>query len=258
MPLPLVERSGKEIAERIRSRVESLKDVRDCHNVVVRAIGRKYDVTMHVSLDSDLSFDEVHRIASEVEWEVKKMIPESRVTVHTEPFKKVGSNLWETVREISDRVPGSRGVHDVHIQEINRKIAIDMHLEVSANMNMREAHAVADKVEEKLKRVIKNIGDVSIHVESISELVSKEMSDTSLELSSEIEHIAMGFPEIKEAKVVSIRRLGENQHLVMKCYFNPKINISKVHEVSSKLEVKIKNNFPRIERVDIHQEPLGG
>ncbi len=255
MPFLLLGRSEKEIAKRIKTKVESFKEVRDCHNVAVRAIGRKYDVTMHVSLDSNLSFDEVHRIASEIEREIKRMIPESRITVHTEPVSRAGSNLWETVKEISDKVPGSRGVHNVHIQEINGKIAIDMHLEVSANMNIEEAHAVADKVESKIKKAVKNVGDVSIHVESVSERVSKEMSETSLELSSEIEHMAMNFPEIKEAEVVSIRRLGENQHLVIKCYFDPKTNIRKVHDVSSKLELKIKSKFPRIERVDIHQEP---
>ncbi len=255
MSLPLVERSEKDIAKRIKARVEALKAVRGCHDIDVRMTGRRYAVTMHVLLDSDLSFDEVHQIASEVEEVTKKIIPDSTVTVHTEPFKGAGGNLWETVKEIADRVPGTRGVHDVHIQQIDGKTCIDMHLEVSDNISIRDAHSIADKIEAKLRRSVKNIGDISVHMEPVSELVSKEMADTPLELSSMIEDMAESFPEIKEAQVVSIRSIAGNQHLVMKCYFDPNMSINKAHDIVSKLEIKIKNRFPRMERVDIHQEP---
>jgi divalent metal cation (Fe/Co/Zn/Cd) transporter len=256
MPLPLVERSEKEIARRIKARVESLKDVRGCRKITIRMTGRKYAIAMHVLLSSNLSFGEVHRIASEVEEETKRIVPDSIVHVHTEPSEKEGSGILEAVREIADKVPGTRGVYGVHIQQINKKTLIDMHLTVSDSMSVEEASAVAGMIERNLKKAIKNVGEVYIRIEPISELVSKEMTNIPLELNLRIEHMAESFPEISKARVVSIRNIVGNRHqqLVMNCYFDPKTSIRRVHEVSSLLEVRIKSNFPRMERIDIRQK----
>lgn len=64
MPLPLIERSEKELVQAIKRRVESISDVRNCHEVSVRMIRKRYDVDMHVSIKSNLRFEDVHKIAS--------------------------------------------------------------------------------------------------------------------------------------------------------------------------------------------------
>lgn len=72
MPLPLVERSEEEIARIIKRRVEAIKDVRGYHQLSVRMTGKRFYVEMHVLLDSNLRFEDTHKIASDIEREVKK------------------------------------------------------------------------------------------------------------------------------------------------------------------------------------------
>ena len=103
MSLPLIERTEKEIAQAIKRRVQSLNDVRSCHQISVRTLGRRYDVSMHVSLDRNLSFEDVHKISSKIEREVRAMILNARVTVHTEPVGTNRHDVWQLVEDISER-----------------------------------------------------------------------------------------------------------------------------------------------------------
>ena len=255
MPLPLVERSEKEIAQIIRKRVEAIKDVRGYHQLSVRMTGKRFYVEMHVLLDSNLRFEDAHKIASDIEREVKNVVPNARVTVHTEPVGGARGSIWRLVKETAEGVPGSRGVHNVHIQEINGKLCVDLHLEVSANMTVKQAHDVSDQVERKIREANPNISEITIHVESASKRISRELTGVETGLESYIEHVAERFPEIKHVHGIEVRKIGDSLHIVLRCHFDPNINMKKAHELSSKLEGAIRSSYPNIARIDVHEEP---
>lgn len=255
MPLPLVERSEKELVQTIKRRISTLRDVKDCHDVSVRMIGKKYDVDMHVSLESNLRFEYVHKIASEVEREVKNIIPNARVTVHTEPVGGNKNGVWRLVKEIAEGVPGSRGVHNIHVQKIDERLKIDLHLEVAANITVRQAHEISAQVERKLREANPKITEITVHVESASDEVSRELEDVETGVKWYIEHVAKGFPEIKDVQGIAIRRIDSSLHVVLQCYFDSNISIEQAHQVSNKLEKAIKSVYPNIERIDVHEEP---
>jgi len=127
LPLPLVERSEKEIGQMIKKQVEAIKEVKGSHQISVRMTGKRFHVRMHLLLDSNLKFEDVHKIASNVEREVNKVVPNARVTVHTEPVGSNRHNLRRMVKEIAESVPGSRCVHDIHIQKTGGKLCVDLH-----------------------------------------------------------------------------------------------------------------------------------
>lgn len=255
MPLPLVERSEKEIAQIIRKRVETIKDVRGYHQLSVHMTGKRFYVEMHVLLDSNLRFEDTHKISSNIEREVKKVVPNARVTIHTEPLGASRESIWRLVKETAEEVPGSRGVHNIHIQEIDGKLCIDLHIEVSANMTVKQAHDVSEQVESRIKVVNPNISEVTIHMESASERISRELKGAETELESYIEHVAERFLEIKLVHGIEIRRIGDSLHVVLRCHFDPNINMQKAHEISNSLEREVKSAYPSIARIDVHEEP---
>jgi len=255
LPLPLVERSEKEIAQIIRKRVETIKDVRGYHQLSVHMTGKRFYVEMHVLLDSNLRFEDTHKISSNIEREVKKVVPNARVTIHTEPLGASRESIWRLVKETAEEVPGSRGVHNIHIQEIDGKLCIDLHIEVSANMTVKQAHDVSEQVESRIKVVNPNISEVTIHMESASERISRELKGAETELESYIEHVAERFLEIKLVHGIEIRRIGDSLHVVLRCHFDPNINMQKAHEISNSLEREVKSAYPSIARIDVHEEP---
>jgi divalent metal cation (Fe/Co/Zn/Cd) transporter len=256
LPLPLIERSKQEIERAIRNRVESIEGVKGVTNLDVRVSGKRLDVNILLLLANNLKWEDAHKIALKVERQVIKEYHGARVTVNTEPIGDGSGSVWRQVKGIAESEPGSRGVHNIHIQRINEKLAVDMHLEVSANMTVMQAHQVADKVEKKVKAVSPNISDVTIHIESASERVSREQAGFETELESYVAHVAERFPEIKDICNIKVRRVADATHLVLECRFDPNLSIEKAHEISSRLEKEIKNAYPEITRIDVHEEPV--
>jgi divalent metal cation (Fe/Co/Zn/Cd) transporter len=252
----LVERSEKEIASAIRKRVERLRDVRNCHQVSVRTIGSRFEVAMHVSLDTNLKFETVHEIASTVEKEVKKILPTARVTVHTEPVGRNKHDISRLVRDVAERTSGSRGVHNIHVQEVDGRTFLDFHLEVAADTTVKAAHEIADQVEGELKKADHTIAGITVHTESASDIVSKESVQATSDIEPYILDTAKGFPEIKGVQGIMIRRAGASLHIaITKCYFRPDITMEQAHAICNKIEKAIRTAYPNVERIDIHEEP---
>jgi len=255
LPLPLVERSEEEIAQIIRKRVEAIKDVGGYHQLSVRMTGKRVYIEMHVLLESNLRFEDAHKISSEIEREVKSVVPNARVTIHTEPRGGSREGIWRLVKETAEGVPSSRGVHNIHVQEIDGKLCVDLHLEVSANMTVKRAHDVSDQVEKKIKEANPNISEIIIHVESAQRRISRELTGVETGLESYIEHVAERFPEIKRVHGIEVRKVGDTLHVVLRCNLDPNINMKKAHEISNSLEREIRSAYPRIARIDVHEEP---
>lgn len=254
MPIPIVERSEKEIANAVKKRVEAISDVKDCHQVTVRVTGKRCDVDLHVSLDISLSFEDVHRIASKIEREVRHILPQARVTVQTDPHGHRREDIRALVKEIAEKVPGSRGVHNVHVQRINEKLCLDFHLEVSANMSVKRANEISNEMEKRLKAANLNISEITIHMESASDLISRELQGGGTEFKWFVEHTARRFPRIKRIHGIRIRRIGDRLHLILHCSFDPNLTVKQAHDASTELENAIRAAYPIVDRIDIHEE----
>jgi len=255
VPLPLVDRSAQDIEQKIRRKVESLKDVKGIRHVTVRLGAKRLDVNVHVFLRDELGTQAAHRIALNIERTVRAAYPNARVSVDTEPIRSESESIWAAVKESAEGVPGSRGAHNVHVQTVDGKLYVDLHLEVSANMTVKNAHDVAEEVEKRIKKVHPDVAGVTVHVESASELISRELSGIETELEAFIRDAAKKYPEISSISNISFREFGGDVHLVLNCRFDEKITIKEAHEISSQLESDIKKAYPRITRIDIHEEP---
>ena len=216
LPLPLVDRSPQQIEQRIRREVEKLGDVKGIRHVTVRLSAKRLDVDVHVFLDNSITGEDAHRIAFDIEKKVRNLYPSARISVDTEPVKPEGKSIWKAVKEAAEGAPGSRGAHNIHIQTVDGKLYVDLHLEVSANMTVKQAHDVADEVEKRIKAVNSDVSGVTVHLESASERISKELTGVETELEAYIADAAKQFPEIKRVSDISIRRFGEIIHVVSK------------------------------------------
>jgi divalent metal cation (Fe/Co/Zn/Cd) transporter len=255
LPIPMVERSEDEVARIVRSKVEGTKGVKSLHDLTVRITRKRIDVSVHVVLDGEPQPEDAHRIASDIESAVKTAFSSARVTIHTETADGEGEKIWKLVKEIAQQTPGSRDVHSIHVQMIDEKLYVDLHLEVSANMTVKQAHEVADQVEERIKKANPQISEITVHMESASDRISKELMGVDTELQLYVEHLARHFPEIKGIHGVTARRFGEELHLVFHCSFDPNAPIEKAHEVTRELEKAIRDAYPKITRIDVHEEP---
>ncbi len=255
MPLPLIQRSEEEISQNIRKKVQTVRDIKEVRRLSVRVSGKRLEVDLLVSVSNAQEIISPHRIAQAVENAVRSEYPNARVAVHTEPAENGQAGVWKLVKDTAESTPGSRGVHNIHIQRVGKQLCIDLHLEVSSNMTVKQAHGIADQIESRIKAANPDLSDITVHIESASNRIARELAGVERELESYIEDTAKDFPEIKSVRGIQVRKFGNFEHLILQCQFDPNLKIQKAHEAANRLEKNIRDAYPNITRIDIHEEP---
>ncbi len=62
-------------------------------------------------------------------------------------------------------VEGVTGCHDIRTRGTRECVFLDLHVEVQRTLSLQDAHDIADRVEERLKKEIPAIKDVVVHLE---------------------------------------------------------------------------------------------
>jgi len=84
----LIDTAPKGMQAQIKRVVEGMPDIIDCHNIRIRASGPNLYVDIHVHMDGHQSLDRVHSLTDAIEEAIRKLIPDTDVTVHPEPLEK--------------------------------------------------------------------------------------------------------------------------------------------------------------------------
>jgi cation diffusion facilitator family transporter len=71
--------------EKIRTAVEELPEILDCHNVRIRSVGHQSFIDLHVRINGDLTLREAHELTEEIERVIGEIVPSSDIVVHPEP-----------------------------------------------------------------------------------------------------------------------------------------------------------------------------
>jgi len=74
-------------------------------------------------------------------------------------------DVQKLIKDIACNNQGVQEVHKVRTRYISTSIQIDMHIVVDGSISVREGHAIADEVENRIMDGIPNVLDVVIHVD---------------------------------------------------------------------------------------------
>ena len=70
-----------------------------------------------------------------------------------------------------------------------------------------------------------------------------------------LSNLTKRFPEITAVHGVKVRRNHESLNIVLRCRFDPKMSIKQANEISRKLEATIRNAYPIVGGLEVHEEP---
>lgn len=73
------------------------------------------------------------------------------------------------IMELALSVPGVADPHNLRTRRIGRDIAVDLHIRVDGDMQVREAHGISSEIEVLIRRRFGKSSFVSIHVEPVGE-----------------------------------------------------------------------------------------
>jgi len=244
----------------------SVPGVLSCHRV--RSRGHEQDVyaDLHIRVDPEMSTDQAHSIAHEVQRRLRESQPDLRdVTIHVEPSRApqaepgVGSDqpVASHLRKLADEL--GIGVHDLWIREVEGHYHADLHLETDGALSLQEAHRVASSLEKKARQQVPQLAEVTTHIEPQGQpavAADDGMEDT--QIAHIVQQVADEALEAGACHRIQARRDDRGWTISMHCYLPGDLPMAEAHRVSSRLESRLRQKIRGLERVVIHTEPRSG
>jgi divalent metal cation (Fe/Co/Zn/Cd) transporter len=167
-----VEPSGGrgDVRERAHAAALGVRRVREVHNVRVLSVDSGIEVSLHLKLPGDLSLDEAHEIAEDVERAIRDAVPEvASVQTHIEPLTEAREGMRvrgdrELVERIVRDVAG-KAPEDLRFLHTDEGLVAYLTLRLERDTPLADAHGAASRIEEAIRRERPEIADVIVHTE---------------------------------------------------------------------------------------------
>jgi cation diffusion facilitator family transporter len=163
------------IRERAHAAALGVPRVREIHNISVLDVDGATELSLHLKLPGELTLEEAHEVASQVERVIVEAVPEvDAVQTHLEPLAEGSAGreaaaadiALETacVRRIVEDATGGepRELRFLHTDE---GLVAFLTLGLDASSALADAHAHASQIEERIRRERPEIADVIVHTE---------------------------------------------------------------------------------------------
>jgi len=167
------ETGHENIFDRIRA--VAARNNFNVHDVSVQDLGGRLHVEQHLELDENLRLKEAHDLATSVEAEMRKEVPEiSTILTHIEsepatiePGEKVSRDaaLEARLKPILKEFPEILDMHDMEIKRVRGKVYMSCHCTMSDDLPLSRVHDVATALEIRFKQVAPELFKVLIHPE---------------------------------------------------------------------------------------------
>lgn len=267
----LTDGAPRELATQIQTRIAQIENVTEVRRVRVRRAGNKFFADAVIAAPRTLSFEQIHTLSELVEkdaMQVARTFSEQGdvdVVVHVEPMPSPKETVIDQIHYLAELL----GVHahDIHVREVNGKLEADFDLEVQADMELNEAHAVATQLEQTVLQSNNLLCRVTTHLEAPnSQIVQRQdVTEHYLVIASNICQIADTIAGTGSAHEVHLYQPADsreqedndapNLDLVLHTTFAGNTPLSRVHVEAEEIKRALRRAYPKLNSVTIHTEP---
>jgi len=207
-----------------------------------------------ICVPDSMGLAEAHDVASQIETNIIRLCGDSSVTVHIEP---VGAEkpIEKQIESLATVVKGVKGVHNLSSVYSKGKLYITLHALLDPQLSIEEAHSIAEKIEENLKQQIKDIENVTVHIEPYAQKVRKEFIIEDAEVRKMIRQVVEAHPNIRRLNRIVTYLSEKRRYINIDCSFDKGVSVEAMHDTVSQVEREIKKRFKGTV-VTIHAEPL--
>ena len=147
-------------------------------------------------------------------------------------------------------------VHDVSVQDLHGHLHVEQHLEMDEKLPLKQAHDGVSMLEAEILHEVPEIASILTHIESEPATIEAgEQIQRDARLESRLKSVSSEFPEILDTHDIAVKRVNGRVYVSCHCTFPDEMPLSHVHDVSTALEARFKQEAPELFRVLIHPEP---
>jgi divalent metal cation (Fe/Co/Zn/Cd) transporter len=150
--------------------------VREAHDIMIYERGDRRSVSLHLKMPADLALAEAHEVAERVEATLLREPQVEAVQTHLEPLElpvaaripEPGDTVDDVEREriaqlVHDRT--SRAPDELQLLHTDVGLVVFVSVRVGPHATLSEAHELASRVEDDIRRDSDAIADVVVHTE---------------------------------------------------------------------------------------------
>jgi divalent metal cation (Fe/Co/Zn/Cd) transporter len=249
--MELSDTASKGLVQKIRKEILSHEGILKCENLKVRKVGSKIFAEATVQVSSLMSLEQAHALVSKIEANLTRAFGSVDATIHIEPSERE-TKVEQLVGKLAS-VEGVREVHEIATVYASGKLYITLHVYVDPQLSVEEAHSIADKIENRMHAGIKQLENVTVHVEPYgAEIHAGEIDENKLR--DIIQKLVKDTERDFYVKRIMTYAAEGKRYVNLDCCFTKKISITEAHDVASRIEHEIKERFANAV-VTVHIEP---
>ncbi len=250
----LMDRTPAEAREAAEGAIAELDADIELTRLRLRESAGRYFADVVVAVAPGQAVVEGHRAASLVEAAVESVLPGSDVVVHVEP-RRSGLELRDRVLAIALAEPLVRETHDVTIFEQDGSVSVSLHLKFPADLDLRTAHAVAERVEQAIL-LRPGVADVQTHLEPLELPLRARPVDDAAERHAmrEIERLVAEREGI-DLHLVRLLSTEAGRVVFLTVEVGSVASLVDAHLLAGELEDQLRRQLPDIADVVVHTEP---
>ena len=240
---------------RIIDAVLQIDGVIEVERVRIRRAGNRYFADLAVGLARNVTFQRSGQVMEEITAAVHRILPDCDVVIHPEPRETGRENIFDRIRAVASR--NNFSVHDVSVQDLAGRLHVEQHLELDENLSLKQAHDVVSRLESEIREKIPEISTILTHIESEPSTIEpgdRVMRNVALE--QKLKPLVREFPDILDMHDVEIKRVRDRVYMSCHCTMPDNLTLSRVHDISTALEIRFKQAAPELFKVLIHPEPM--
>lgn len=146
------------------------------HSIRYHDLPQTPTLEMHLEVSDHLTLEQAHEHASAFEEVLKQELPSlKRIITHIEPIGQQNQATSESVSQkrdilqVLENLPEEAGIechpHDIQFYTDGEELCISFHCTNESKLSVRDAHILAERVEQHLRARVPNLGRVIIHME---------------------------------------------------------------------------------------------
>jgi cation diffusion facilitator family transporter len=250
----LMDRSPAEARVAAERAIEALGGDIELSRLRLRESAGRYFADVVVSVPPGQAVVEGHSAADSIEAALERALPGSDVVVHVEPRRR-GLELRDRVLAIALAEPLVKEAHDITVFEQDGAASVSLHLKFPAELDLRAAHEVAERVEREI-RARPEVAAVQTHLEPLERPLSARVPDADADASAR-EAVASVVREHtgRDPELVELLSTDGGRVVFLTLGVGAAESLPGAHQLASELEEELRRRIPGIADVVVHTEP---
>ncbi|MBC7333724.1 MAG: cation diffusion facilitator family transporter [Actinobacteria bacterium] len=245
----------KELTDKTVNILAQIPELKSINQVKIHQVGNVNFINLDVSLKSSLHLSQTEKIKEKIRKIVSQEIPGSEVAIETTSCS-LKEPVADKIKELLLNLPEIKDVHNIFVYKINDLVDASIHIELNKYVKLEEAENLTKFAEKEIKKVIKNLHRIYIHIECVKdEEVWDDVTSKSEKMIANIKKEISRFVDPATCHNFSVLKQNDKYHIAFHCRFNKDLDVERAHQITTDIENQIKNRFNEISEIVIHVEP---